>query len=259
MIQYRTGSAGLYIPGVEVRQVQGGGQLAALYASLVAYWKLDEASGARADSVGANHLTDNNTVASATGLVYPLAADFVAANSEYLSVADNAALSMGDINFWMASWVKLDLKTTDRYILAKGAAVDNRDYSLAYFSASDRFGARVFDSSGNSITAAIVLANSLGAPSTGVWYFITAWHDAAANTVNIQVNNGIVDSASTTAAPGDSTGGLRLGNDAVNSTFFLDGLLGPTMFGKNHVPSVAEHTALYNGGAGLTLAQMAVL
>ena len=29
---------------------------------LVSYWSLDEQSGARADSVGGNHLTDNNTV-----------------------------------------------------------------------------------------------------------------------------------------------------------------------------------------------------
>ena len=34
----------------------------ALTDSIVAYWKLEEASGSRADVVGGNTLTDNNTV-----------------------------------------------------------------------------------------------------------------------------------------------------------------------------------------------------
>ena len=33
----------------------------ALYTNLIAYWKLDEASGNRADSKGSNTLTDTNT------------------------------------------------------------------------------------------------------------------------------------------------------------------------------------------------------
>lgn len=58
----------------------------ALTDSLVAWYRLDEASGSRADSSGnAYTLTDNNTVGSNTGLVSALAADFVAASSESLS------------------------------------------------------------------------------------------------------------------------------------------------------------------------------
>ena len=63
--------------------------------SLVAFWKLDEASGQRNDSIGTNHLADNNTVLSAAGKVYPLAATFAADANEYLSIASNAALSAG--------------------------------------------------------------------------------------------------------------------------------------------------------------------
>src|SRR5690348_11404000 len=70
----------------------------ALTDSLVGYWKLDEASGSRADSAGANTLTDNNTVAGLAGLISN-AGDFERDNSESLSIADNAALSMGDIDF----------------------------------------------------------------------------------------------------------------------------------------------------------------
>jgi len=47
----------------------------ALTTSLVSWWDLDEASGARADSHGVNTLTDNNTVTSATGIVSASAGD----------------------------------------------------------------------------------------------------------------------------------------------------------------------------------------
>jgi hypothetical protein len=58
----------------------------ALTDSLVAWYRLDEASGTRADSSGNGYtLTDNNTVGSATGNMSALAADFVAASSESLS------------------------------------------------------------------------------------------------------------------------------------------------------------------------------
>src|SRR3990167_10705009 len=59
---------------------------ATLTDGLVSYWTLDEASGVRYDSVvaSANDLTDNNTVASATGK-FNDAASFLAANSESLS------------------------------------------------------------------------------------------------------------------------------------------------------------------------------
>lgn len=74
-----------------------------LLTGLVSYWKLEEASGSRADSAGSNTLTDNNTVTSATGVIGN-AASFAAANLEYLSVADNASLSFSttfSVSFWM--------------------------------------------------------------------------------------------------------------------------------------------------------------
>lgn len=80
---------------------------------LVSYWKLEEANGARVDSVVAsgNDLTDNNTVTQAVG-VLGNAAQFTAANSESLSHADNASLGTGDIDFTVASWVYFDSLTS---------------------------------------------------------------------------------------------------------------------------------------------------
>ena len=73
---------------------------------LIAYWTLDEASGTRVDAHGNNDLSDNNTVTSTTGKVGDAAA-FATANSEYLSRADNADLSVGNIDFTFDLWLNL--------------------------------------------------------------------------------------------------------------------------------------------------------
>ena len=58
--------------------------ISGLLIGLIAYWRMDEASGTRADIIGSNDLADTNTVGSAAGLL-GTAADFEASNSEYLS------------------------------------------------------------------------------------------------------------------------------------------------------------------------------
>ena len=88
---------------------------------LVSYWKMDETSGSRVDSVGANTLTDNNTVPSQVGVISN-ASQYVAANSEYLSKASfNWATSIGN-SFTIAGWVALNANTgTDAYVLSWNA------------------------------------------------------------------------------------------------------------------------------------------
>src|SRR3990167_5318802 len=87
--------------------------------ALVAYYNLDEASGTRADSVGSNDLTDNNTVTQETGIVGS-STQHTSPNNEYLSVADTADLSMADIDFTVAAWFYMDSKVgDDRNILSK--------------------------------------------------------------------------------------------------------------------------------------------
>lgn len=71
--------------------------------NLVSYYKLDEASGNRADSHGANTLTDNNTVGSGTGKINS-AADHIRANNEFF---DATASWVG--NAWtVAGWFNTD-------------------------------------------------------------------------------------------------------------------------------------------------------
>ncbi len=216
-----------------------------LLASLVAYWKLDEASGTRSDSHGSCHLTDNNTVTQAGGKLAN-AAQFTRANSEYLSLADNASMSTGDIDFTVQAWVYLDSKPVNMFIVAK----DNgspREYRLDYVQASDRF--RFFAFTSSDSVAGIVSADSLGAPATGTWYHLLAWHDATANTVSIQVNGGTVDAAGTVGVPSDTAASLWIGAENGTNHFF-DGRIDEVAFWKRTLTS-GERSSLYAAGAGL--------
>ena len=212
--------------------------------SLIAVWKLEETSSTRNDSKGSNHLTDNNTVASATGKL-GTAADFEVANSEYLSIADNTDLSTGDIDFTFALWVQLESKTANMFFATKQAGAGVREYNTQYNSAVDRFR---FGVSNDGTATVNVDASALGSPSTATWYFIVVWHDATANTINIQVNDGTVNSASHTTGVFNSTAAFTLGATGTPASYH-DGLIDNVYFWKR-VLTTDERTALYNSGNG---------
>lgn len=212
----------------------------ALKTSLISYWKLEEASGNRADSHGSNTLTDNNTVTQATGKIGN-AGQFTSASSEYLNSTDNASLSTGDIDFTFATWVYLDTKGANRRILAKTNNVASSEYILTYRSATDRFDFTIADG------AIQADANNLGSPSATTWYFIVCWHDSVANTLNIQVNNGTADSSATGGtAPSDTAFDFQIGRTAGE---YMNGRIDDTAFWKRTL-TAAEKTQLYNSGNG---------
>jgi hypothetical protein len=212
----------------------------------VAYWKLGEASGSRADSTGwGNTLTDVNTVTQAAGKVGN-AAQFTRVNAESLTLADNVDLSTGNISFGIACWVYLDTKATQQGILVKWGGAGLREYYLEYNSGADRFR---FHVSNDGTADAVVIANALGSPSVGTWYFIVCWHDADADTINIQVNDGTVNSTAHATGVFDSTWNFAIGNLV---GLFLDGRVDEAGVYKPF-PTAAERTWLYNGGSGRSL------
>ena len=220
----------------------------AILDNLEAHWKLNEASGTRVDSHGSNDLTDINTVLQAAGKIGN-AAQFQDSNSERLFVADNASLSMGDIDFSFAAWVYLDSKPAEQmYVFSKGLVSANAEYQLYWNDAADRFTFRVSDDT----TSQGENADNLGAPSTATWYFIMCWHDATANTINIKVNDGTVDSAAYSLGSYDSIRPFTIGarSDGSSHNRFWDGRIDSLSVWKR-VLTAQEQTDLYNGGAGL--------
>lgn len=216
--------------------------------SLVSVWELNEASGNAVDAHGSNTLTETSgTIDAAAGKISGCR-DFEAGDTEYFTVADNAGLSAGDVDFTLTAWVNAEsLGAVNRDIIAKwGSNNAVREYIFGY-TATDRFRFTVRDT-GNA-TNTTVEANNLGAPSTGTWYFIVAWHDSVANTLNIQVNNGTVDSTSYSGGIQDSTAGFAIGARVDGPQAYWDGLIDQCSLWKRVLTS-GERTSLWNGGAG---------
>lgn len=221
----------------------------------VAAWNLDEASGTRADSVGSSDLTDNNTVGSASGK-FGNAADFEDGSSEYLSRADNAALSMGDVDFVLRCWVQLESKTDIRSLICKwDTGANQREYFLIYRQADDRFELSISASGGG--TDASVQASNFGSPSTATWYLIHAWHDSVNNQIGIAVNAGTANTASYSGGVLNGTSDFCLGSLTPSGALFHDGLLDDVVVLKGYILDATERTEDYNGGTGVAFADWA--
>lgn len=218
----------------------------ALLTSLISHWKLDELSGARADSYGSNNLTDNNTVTQAVGKI-SYGAQFTRANSEYLSKTDNASLPKGDIAFEFTAWVYLDTKSANMAILAQNSDTQP-GYQLYYDSAADRF---KFLVSFTDTTTATVTANNAGAPSVGTWYFILAAHDPVTDALYIKVNNGTADSQATGGKiPTSPTTSFTIGRDNFPAfENYWNGRIDEVSYWQRLL-TVGEQTEIYNAGAG---------
>lgn len=212
-----------------------------LLLSMISFWELEEASGNRADSHGSNTLTDNNTVTQNTGKVGN-AAEFVAANSEYLSRADNASLSTGDIDFSLGFWIYLDSLATTQIVVAKYAV---GEFEYRFDVTTTRFRLLVSNDGANLVT---VTANNFGQPSTATWYWVMGWHDSVGNTINISVNNGTADSTAHTTGVRDGSAPFTIGASGVPATH-LSGRIDQALFSKR-LWVANEKASLYNGGSG---------
>ena len=210
---------------------------------LIAYWKFDESGGTRDDQKGPNDLADHNTVTQAAGKVGN-AGKFTSANSEYLSIADNADLSAGDIDFTIAAWVYFDSVSGERDLVSKydDAVTANREYHLtaaAPYLVFGVYGGSTYHEAKKNVSL-----------STGVWYFVVGWHDSVANTVNTQVNNGTPASVSHTAGVNNTTESFLIGAKADLANPH-DGRIDEVGFWKR-VLTTQERADLYNNGTGTT-------
>ena len=231
------------------------------YAYIAAGWTLDESSGTRVDSIGSNDLTDNNTVASATGQ-FSNAADFEADNTEFLSCASSADLQGGDVDFMLRGWMKLESQaggSPGRYLIVKSAGIDNPtvlEYSLHVDHPFHGLRFSVCDTS-----------NNIGYVSTGTdtiavdtWYLFHAWHDSVNNEIGVVLNAGTPVTAAWTSGVRTTGNGFRLGAghlDLVSTYGLYDGLLDDVCILRGYLLNSSERTADYNGGTGVAFSSWA--
>lgn len=217
-----------------------------------AQWTLDESSsGTRADSVGSDDLTDNNTVGSAAGK-FSNCAQFVSANSESLSVLHSSANSPGNSDFTVSFWLKLTSKSASQMLVYKSSG-GSGEYAIGYGSGSDRLYVQVFGSI-NFGTLTQVVANNFGSPPTDTWMLVVVTHDATADVVSISVDGGTADTGSHTAGiyqPGVGT--LRIGADNFSSGY-ADVCIDDLTILIGYALDSTETSELYNSGTGVAFA-----
>lgn len=184
--------------------------------SIAARWKLNESSGNRADSVGANTLTDNGTCGSISGQFSENAVDFIASNSESLSISDNAALSItGDLTY--ACWVKLDNQTgSPKVVLSK------------YESGQTSYLFRKEDGDNSWVATLVGGSTKVGiwtqAISNDTWYHVCWVYDASAGECDFYFNGAKVGST-VTGCPtslNNTTSAVWIGA-LYSGTWYMDG------------------------------------
>jgi hypothetical protein len=216
-----------------------------LKTSLVSYWKMDESTGSRSDSISTNHLTDNSI--SSVGGKISNAAHFVkssATNGNGLYIFDNASLHSGDIDFTFAAWVKMNAYTTGA-VIGKGDAGARREYRLVFDGNSKHFQFVV-----NTSTGEKVVSTPVNSVTTGNWYFVVAYHNKSTDQIGVSLNNGTPVITSTGgAAPLVFDGWFTIGDFRDVSGYRLDGDVDEVGFWKRILTS-QEKTDLYNGATG---------
>lgn len=219
-----------------------------LLTGLQSYWKLDEASGNALDAHGSNALTNNNSVGTTTGLLNGCRT-FASASLRYFSLADNASISTGDVSFAFAGWVYQTAATSQVIVSKWQNDGTNREYLLDTGGNSGTQFRFIVYSDGS--TSASVVASNFGNIPLNTWCFVIAWHDATANTINLQVNNGTVNSTAHSAGVLDTTTPFQIGarrSSGGNAENHLDGRLDEFAFWKGSVPDSTQRTLLYGSG-----------
>ncbi len=164
----------------------------AMYDGLVAYWKLDEATSAtRYDSIGINHLLDNNGVTQVVGTLNN-AAEFAVASSQFLS--KNPPTTALDFvqgeSFSVSAWVYVNSVplNTDTTVINKGGDTAALDYEwqIVFRNIAGDYFVSFFINNGG--TGYGVTKNYGATPPTGEWIHLVAIWNADSKRSRLYVN-----------------------------------------------------------------------
>lgn len=198
--------------------------MASTLTDLTYYWKLDEATGARANAVaGGPSLAETGTV-SARVVARGKAAVFTGVTGQFLSLASTSALARGDLSWTWSCWVQFDSVAVGQYVASQANdGGSGRDWYLSttggprlliqFFNGSTQVG------SATSSSAPLLVA---GRRHHVVWYYS---HERGK--LGIVVDGNPADEVTVSGPPGSSGSAFRLGTlfvGAVGISAATDGL-----------------------------------
>lgn len=228
----------------------------ALTDNLVAWWTLDESSGTRVDSHdNGNDLSDNNTVGSGTGKKNG-SASFVAANSEYLSIAHASQTQLDLRGGWwtVQCWFKLNTGGDSVMGIAHKYAGSNPGGWLIRISDT-----RIIINIARNGSSSSMQHNWSSTLNTGQWYHLIYGNDPQNGHDDLYLDgNGDLN---TGGAPflgngiGANTTDVKVGVD--HGSAYFDGEIDELAFWLGRHLTTDEYAELYNNGDGVTYSDFA--
>lgn len=182
------------------------------------------------------------------GTYYDAAVQFTATDKSYLTIADNATLSMGSgVSFTITGWFLTDnAAASTQTIIAKGAdnaSITTNEYAVYLANGTSKPTFAVADGT-SSFSAAWT-----GTISASTWYFFVAKCNTTAGTISINVNEGTPITTSSVTYAQNSTYAVNIGNNSTIAPRYMGGRLDSLMIFKSVLDDAAT-TILYNSGVG---------
>jgi hypothetical protein len=217
--------------------------------NLAAWWDMSEPQGGRLDSVGASHLVDGTAQNGRIGNTDANVLKALYFKSNKASIADNASMSTGDVDFGFAGWLYISSKGANApVVFSKGTNATAANYEYVFYYNGTNL--RLAVSNGTTATG----VNSSATISTGVWYFVYAYHDSVNNVIGISIDNGTAATAAHSAGSQDSAHAFNFGfwdAASVSGYEYLNGYLQGWAFWKGGLPTSGELSEMWNRGLGL--------
>ncbi len=242
-----------FISSAYQKIMKGGLQISnvSLLFDLKAWYKLEEASGARYDShLYAHDLTENNNPSNDVG-ISGNACSFTQGSNTYLSLDDTEDFSYQNQDFSMSCWVYLNSKTTPNsrdsvgIISKQGVFNAQREYLLEYRSDVDKF---VF-SIGDNLFSTYTVSSDV-APNIESWYFIYCGYKHESQSLFISVNNEELIEQVVEVTPFDGNNSIEIGRGFGSDEYVVDGLIDSVGFWQRSL-NETERSNLYRGGESL--------
>lgn len=215
--------------------------------SPISHWTCDETSGVRYDSVTAtgNDLVDNNTVGYTTGALGN-ACDFVASNSEYLSISDASQTGLESADFTLNYWLKA-ATSTYYYVIQKAWTTTHTSPYSSYISGTSGVPSlgQIYAGMISGGSAYGIIATS--SPSTSVWTMITLRNNGT-NYVSLSVNC-TEEYGENKGATAYNDGPFQIGRLSNTSTYF-QGQVDEVSYFDSYL-SDSQLCEIYNSGTPL--------
>lgn len=216
---------------------------AATPSDYVSCWDFEEASGVRydANTTNSNDLTDNNTVTSSSTGKVGTAAEFTAANTEYLSITDatQVGLDPGSTYTW-AFWYKIKSLNNGFPITKYASGAQSYGLQVSMSGGADFF--RIYNSSETTSDYSYNPINQ------GQWYYYVVTYNSGTATVYIDGTQ--VGSPTGIGTLSNTSADFRIGSLQKYAGNEINGLMDVVEI-YDRVLSGTEITALYNSGNGV--------